>query len=120
LKKKKLVLGITLALVFYVLSGCSASPEAEKGNYIIAKAEQRILVAKDISRNDAEKKTFADFKRSKVELVNYIVEDAQLYKELMIGDKVNVTPKTDDNGLYVVMQSDPPQIVAGKIERQKH
>lgn len=69
---------------------------------------------------DAENKSFADFKKSNVEFVNYIVEDAQLYNELVIGEKVNVTPKTNEKGEYVVMQSDPPQIVAGKIERQKH
>jgi hypothetical protein len=119
LKQKKLILGIILLFALYVLSGCSASIGAEKGDYIIAKEEQGILVAKHISRNDADNKTFADFKKSNVELVNYIVEDAQLYNELAIGEKVNVTPKTNDNGEYVVMQSDPPQIVAGKIERQK-
>ncbi|CAI6087542.1 hypothetical protein COHCIP112018_05579 [Cohnella sp. JJ-181] len=50
-------------------------------------------------------------------MVYYIVEDAQVYAEVEIGDKVKVTPKTNDKGEYVVMQSDPPQIVAGKIER---
>ena len=59
-----------------MLSGCSDSSEAEKGNYIIAKEKQRILVAKHITRNDAENKSFADFKKSDVEFVNYIVEDA--------------------------------------------
>jgi len=39
---KKFILG--LAVVGFVLSGCSASSEAEKGNYIIAKEEPSILV----------------------------------------------------------------------------
>jgi hypothetical protein len=119
LKKKKLGLGIAFALALYVLSSCSSSSEAEKGNYIIAKEEQKILVARHISRNDAENKTLTDFKKNNVELINYIVEDAQLYNELAIGEKVNVIPKTNDKGEYVVMQSNPPQIVAGKIERLK-
>ncbi|MDQ0116744.1 hypothetical protein [Paenibacillus harenae] len=74
----------------------------------------------DISWKDAESKTFDALKKNDVEFVNYIVEDAQLYNELAIGEKVNVTPKTNDKGQYTIMQSDPPQIVAGKIERQKH
>lgn len=115
---KKFVLGVALALAVYVLSGCSASSEAEKGNYIIAKEEQKILVAKQISRKDAESKTFAALKKSNVELVYYIVEDSQLYNELRVGEKVNVTPKTNDKGEYVVTDSYPPQIVAGEIERQ--
>ncbi|MDQ0887904.1 putative NUDIX family phosphoesterase [Paenibacillus sp. V4I9] len=116
---KKLVLGVALTLAVCVFSGCSASSEAEKGNYIIAKEEQRILVAKQISKKDAESKTFATFKKSNIELVYYIVEDSQLYNELRVGEKVNVTPKTNDKGEYIVIQSDPPQIVAGEIERQK-
>jgi len=34
---KNFVLGVALAITVYVLSGCSASSEAEKGNYIITK-----------------------------------------------------------------------------------
>jgi hypothetical protein len=117
---KKLVLGVGLVLAIYLFSGCFASSEAKKGNYIIGKEEQRILVAKDISWKDAKIKTFEALKKNDVDLVIYIVEDAQLYKELAIGEKVNVTPKANDKGEYVVMQSNPPQIVAGKIERQKH
>jgi hypothetical protein len=64
--------------------------------------------------------TFADFKKNDVELVNYIVEDSRLYDELKVGEAVNVTPKTNDNGEYVVMQSYPPQIVAGDIERAQY
>ncbi|WP_171647339.1 hypothetical protein [Paenibacillus phytorum] len=47
------------------------------------------------------------------------MEDSQLYNELRVGEKVNVNPKTNDKGEYIVMQSNPPQIVAGEIERQK-
>ncbi|MDQ0874253.1 hypothetical protein QFZ77_002912 [Paenibacillus sp. V4I3] len=115
---KKLVLGVTLVLVLCMISGCNASSEAEKGNYIISKEDQRILVAKNISRKDSES-NFTALKNNKVEFVNYIVEDSQLYNELRVGEKVNVTPKTNDKGEYIVMQSDPPQIVADKIERQK-
>jgi hypothetical protein len=74
-------------------------------------------VANNITRNDMKNKNMADFKKSHVELINYIVEDAQLYNQLEVGEKVNVTPKTNERGDYVVMDSDPPQIVAGKIER---
>ncbi|MDQ0878850.1 hypothetical protein QFZ77_007509 [Paenibacillus sp. V4I3] len=115
---KKLVLGVTFVLVLCMHSGCSTSSEAEKGNYIISKEDQRILVAKNISRKDSES-NYATLKNNKVEFVNYIVEDSQLYNELRVGEKVNVTPKTNDKGEYAVMQSDPPQIVADKIERQK-
>lgn len=81
--------------------GCSASPEAKKGDYIISKEDQRILVAKNISKKDSENKTFADFRKNNIELINYIVEDTQLYNELRVGEKVNVTPKTNDKGEYV-------------------
>ncbi|WP_171647341.1 hypothetical protein [Paenibacillus phytorum] len=50
---KNLVLVVALAITVCVHSGCSASSEDEKGNYIIAKEEQRILVAKQISKKDA-------------------------------------------------------------------
>ncbi|WP_222125586.1 DUF3221 domain-containing protein [Paenibacillus sp. Y412MC10] len=102
-----------------MFSGCSASPEAKKGDYIISKGDQRILVAKNISQKDSENKSFADFRKNNIELINYIVEDTQLYNELRIGEKVNVTPKTNDKGEYVVMKSDPPLIIAGQIERLK-
>ncbi|WP_271755152.1 DUF3221 domain-containing protein [Cohnella sp. JJ-181] len=118
MNKKKIILGIALAVALCVLSSCRASsPEAEVGDYVINKEEQKILVAKDISSNDAESHNFSDLKKRHVEMVYYIVEDAQVYAEVEIGDKVKVTPKTNDKGEYVVMQSDPPQIVAGKIER---
>jgi hypothetical protein len=116
---KKSILGVALVFVVCVLSGCSASLEAKKGDYIISKGEQRILVAMQISRKDADNKTFATLKKSNVELVNYIVEDSQIYNELKVREEVKVTPKTNDKGEFVVMQSDPPQIVAGKIERLK-
>ncbi|SFB04586.1 Protein of unknown function [Cohnella sp. OV330] len=118
MKKKMIILGATLWIVLCMISGCSASsPEAEKGDYVIDKEEQKILVATDISSNDAENHTFFDLKKRHVEMVYYIVEDAQLYNEVTIGDKVKITPKTNDKGEYVVMQSDPPQVIAGKIER---
>ncbi|MGG4132187.1 DUF3221 domain-containing protein [Paenibacillus illinoisensis] len=116
---RRLVLGAALVLALCVFSGCSASPEAKKGDYIISKEDQRILVAKNISKKDSESKTFADFRKNNIELINYIVEDTQLYNELRVGEKVNVTPNTNDKGEYVVMQSDPPQIIAGQIERLK-
>lgn len=115
--KIKWILGVTFA-VLYVLSGCSASsPASEKGDYVIAKEEQRILVAKNISSSEAESHIYSELKKRDVEMVYYIVEDEQLYNEVAIGDKVKVAPKTNDKGEYVVMKSDPPQIVAGKIER---
>ncbi|WP_424767543.1 hypothetical protein [Paenibacillus sp. sgz302251] len=58
-------------------------------------------------------------RNNNVELVNYIVEDSQVYNELKVGDAVNVTPKTNDNGEYVLMQSNPVQIVADKIEKER-
>ncbi|BBI32116.1 DUF3221 domain-containing protein [Cohnella abietis] len=118
---KKTTVGIVLALFVCVLAACSSSPEALKGNYIIAKQEQErsILVAKDISWKDAKRKTFADFRKNNVELVFYIVEDSQLFDDLKVGEAVKVTPKANENGEYIVMQSDPPQIVAGKIEREQ-
>ncbi|WP_181469874.1 DUF3221 domain-containing protein [Paenibacillus sp. MDMC362] len=116
---RRLALGAALVLALCMFSGCSASPEAKKGDYIISKEEQRILVAKNISKKDSESKTFADLKKNNIEIINYIVEDSQLYNELRIGEKVNVTPKTNDKGEYVVMKSDPPQIRAGQIERLK-
>ncbi|MEK4978764.1 DUF3221 domain-containing protein [Bacillus sp. FSL K6-6540] len=116
---RTLVLGAALVLAICMISGCSASPEAKKGDYIISKEGQRILVAKNISKKDSESKTFAELKKSNIELINYIVEDSQLYNELLIGEKVHVTPKTNDKGEYVVMKSDPPQIKAGQIERLK-
>ncbi|GIP43607.1 hypothetical protein J45TS6_20660 [Paenibacillus sp. J45TS6] len=116
---RKLVLGLALVFAICILSGCNASPEATKGDYIISKEDQRILVAKNITQKDSESKTFAEFKKNNIELINYIVEDTQLYNELEIGEKVNVTPKTNDKGEYTVMQSDPPQIIAGQIERLK-
>lgn len=111
-----------MLLFVCVLVGCSASSEAKKGNYIIAKEDNRILVAKQVSLKDAESKSFATLKKNNIELIYYIVEDSELYNELRVGEEVNVNPKTNDKGKYVVMQSDPPQIVAGVIERhnQKH
>lgn len=111
---KKLVM--SLVLILSMLSGCNAPSEAAKGNYIISKEDERILVAKNIFRKESES-DFADLKKKNVELVYYIVEDSQLYNELRVGEKVNVMPKTNENGEYVVMKSDPPQIVAGKIVR---
>lgn len=116
---RSLVLGAALVLVLCVFSGCSASTEAKKGDYIISKEDQKVLVAKNISKKDSENKTLADFRKNNIELINYIVEDTQLYNELRVGEKVNVTPKTNDKGEYVVMESDPPQIIAGQIERLK-
>lgn len=116
---RKLVLVAALVLAICMLSGCSASPQAKKGGYIISKEDQRILVAKNISKKDSESKTFADLKKNNIELINYIIEDSQLYNELRVGEKVNVTPKTNEKGEYVVMKSDPPQIRAGQIERLK-
>ncbi|WP_454191132.1 DUF3221 domain-containing protein [Paenibacillus sp. Marseille-Q7038] len=116
---RKLVLGVTLVLAICILNGCNASPEATKGDYIISKEDQKILVAKNITQKDSESKTFADLKKNNVELINYIVEDTQLYNELQIGERVKVTPKTNDKGEHAVMQSDPPQIIAGQIERRK-
>jgi len=116
---KKFILGVALVIFVCVFTGCSSSSEGKKGNYIIAKEEQKILVAKDISWKDAESMDFEAFKKNDIELINYIVEDTLLYNELAIGESVHVTPKTNDKGEYVVMQSYPPQIVAGKIERQK-
>lgn len=116
---RKLVLGLALVLALCILSGCKASPEATKGDYIISKEDQKILVAKNITQKDSESKTFTELKKNNIELINYIVEDAQLYNELEVGEKVNVTPKTNAKGEYAVMQSDPPQIIAGQIERLK-
>ncbi|MBM7568583.1 DUF3221 domain-containing protein [Paenibacillus sacheonensis] len=115
---KKAALGIVTFLLFVVLNGCRISPEAGTGDYIIAKDEQRILVAKNISRADAANQTLADLREKHVEVIAYILEDAGLYDELEVGNRVKVTPKTTDKGEYIVMQSDPPQIVAGKVVRQ--
>ncbi|WP_029192534.1 DUF3221 domain-containing protein [Paenibacillus harenae] len=116
---RKLFSGIAFAaLTSCILSGCSVSSDVQKGNYIISKEDQRILVANNISQKDFESKNFAALKKNNVELINYIIEDAQLYNELQVGDKVKVTPRTNDNGEYVVMQSYPPQIVAGDIAIQ--
>lgn|GEM_PF-3580174 len=112
---KQPVLCLTMLFAVLLFSGCSASSEPELGNYIVAKEEQRILVAKHISAKDAESKTIADLQKSNIELINYIVEDSELYHSLHIGDKVKVTPQSDDKGQYVVMQSDPPQIIAREI-----
>ncbi|MGO4547886.1 DUF3221 domain-containing protein [Paenibacillus sp. 2TAB23] len=116
---RKLTIGAATVLAICLLSGCSVSSEAKKGNYIISKEDQRVLVANQISQKDSETKTFAALKKNNVELINYIVEDIKLYNELKEGDRVIVTPETDDTGVYVVMQSYPPQIVAGEIEVQK-
>ncbi|WP_160031488.1 DUF3221 domain-containing protein [Paenibacillus sp. An7] len=116
---RKLVIGVALALAICIFSGCNASLEATKADYIISKEDQSILVAKNITQKDSESKTFTELKKNNIELITYIVEDTQLYNELEIGEKVNVTPKTNDKGEYAVMQSDPPQIIAGQIERLK-
>lgn len=116
---RKLVIGLALVLAICMLSGCGASPEATNGDYIISKEDHNILVANNITQKDFESKTFSELKKNNIELINYIVEDIKLYNELKIGERVNVTPKTNDKGEYVVMQSDPPQIIAGQIERLK-
>lgn len=76
-------------------------------------------MANGITRKEAESSTFAALKENDVELINYIVEDSQLYNELEIGEEVIVTPKANEKGEYIVMKSYPPQIVAGEIRRQK-
>ncbi|CAM4411016.1 hypothetical protein FHS16_001050 [Paenibacillus endophyticus] len=115
---RKFALGAVIILAICMLSVCTSS-EAKKGNYIISKEDQRVLVANRISQKDSETKTFAALKKNNVQLINYIIEDIALYNELREGDRVIVTPETNGTGLYVVMQSYPPQIVAGEIVVQK-
>lgn len=116
---KRIVSGLILTLLICILSGCNAAPETGYGDFIISKEDQRILVAKKISQEDAASKTHAEMKQDNIEIINYIVEDIELYNELEPGEQVYVTPKTSTNGAYIVMKSDPPQIVAGRIERFK-
>lgn len=116
---KRIVFGLILTLLMCVLSGCNAAFETDDGDFIISKDDQRILVAKNISQEDAANKSYADLKQENTEIINYIVEDIELYNDLKPGEQVNVTPKMSDDGTYIVMKSDPPQIVAGQIERFK-
>jgi hypothetical protein len=113
---KKLAFGIVLALTLSIFSGCSVLSKAEKGNYIISKEGHNILVANEITLKAAKSKSFTELKKSNIDIISYIIEDSQLYNELVVGEKVIVTPKSS-NGLIVVMQSDPPQIVADDITR---
>lgn len=115
---KRFVFALILTLLICVLSGCNAASETGYGDFIISKDDQRILVAKKISQEDAANKSYADLKEN-TEIINYIVEDLELYNDLKPGEQVNVTPKMSDDGTYIVMKSDPPQIVAGQIERFK-
>ncbi|WP_422661174.1 DUF3221 domain-containing protein [Paenibacillus sp. EC2-1] len=114
---KRSVFVLVLTLLISILSGCNAAPETGYGDFIISKEDQRILVAKKVSQEDAASKTHDELKQDNIEIINYIVEDLELYNELEAGEQVNVTPKTSANGAYIVMKSDPPQIVAGQIER---
>lgn len=115
---RKLVIGVTLLFLLCTLSGCEIFWKSEIGDYILQKEKDRILVAKNISREDADH-PFADLREKKVNLIHYIVEDSELLEQLEVGDKVKVTPKVNEEGFYLVRQSDPPQIIAGKIEREE-
>lgn len=114
-----------LLIAVGLLIGCSN--QSEKGDYIIGKDIgnvndgniSMILVAKNISE-DSKTKSISDFRKDGTDLMYYHIEDANLYEDLNVGERVSVEPKTsqlDGQEVYHVMQSDPPQVVAGKIIR---
>ncbi|KRE34420.1 hypothetical protein [Paenibacillus sp. Soil522] len=116
---------VLLIAVVGLLIGCSN--QSEKGDYIIGKDIgnvndgniSMILVAKNISE-DSKTKSISDFRKDETDLMYYHIEDANLYEDLNVGERVSVEPKTshlDGQEVYLVMQSDPPQVVAGKIIR---
>lgn len=112
---RKSVIGVTLLVLLCTLSGCQVFSTSEVGDYILQKEDDRILVAENISREDADQ-PFGDLREKKVTLIHYIVEDSELLEQLEVGDKVKITPKVNEEGFYHVRQSDPPQIIAGGIE----
>lgn len=115
---RKSLIGVTLLVLLCTLNGCQVFSTSEVGDYILQKEEDRILVAENISREDADH-SFGDLREKKVTIIHYIVEDSELLEQLEVGDKVKITPKVDEEGFYTVKQSDPPQIIAGRIEREE-
>ncbi|MFS0869055.1 DUF3221 domain-containing protein [Paenibacillus xylanilyticus] len=112
---RKPVIGAIVLTLLCSLSGCYFFSANETGDYIILKEEERILVAENIPQEEADS-NLAALREKKIKVISYIVEDTELYEQLEVGDKVKVSPKVNEEGFYVVGQSDPPQIVAGKIE----
>ncbi|MGM0885282.1 MAG: hypothetical protein ACQEXQ_30100 [Bacillota bacterium] len=105
-----------------MIIGCSTEPE--KGDYIIGKeidsSIPMILVAKNISEEDSKTKSRSDFMKDGTDLMLYHIEDTNLYTDLSVGERVSVEAKTfkmDGIDVAEVMQSNPPQTVAGKITR---
>ena len=112
---RKAFIGMMLFVLLFTLSGCQIFSANEIGDYVILKEEERILVAENILREEADH-SLADLREKKVKVIQYMVEDSKLIDEIEVGDKVKVTPKVNEEGFYLVRQSDPPQIIAGKIE----
>ncbi|NMO98121.1 DUF3221 domain-containing protein [Paenibacillus lemnae] len=89
---------ILAALLLISLLGCS-QPADEAGDYIIEKNEMdfngsqksAITVVKDITRSEANTGTFSEFSRDdEKEIIIYFIEDAELYEDLEVGEKVTV------------------------------
>ncbi|MCA0757757.1 hypothetical protein KP806_22090 [Paenibacillus sp. N4] len=121
--KRTLLVFLIFVVGFGLLIGCSN--QSKKGDYIIGKEQNgnvsMILVAKNISEKESKKKkTISDYRKDETDLMYYHVEDPNLYEDLNVGERVSVEPKMfemDGQKLYHVMDSDPPQVVAGKITR---
>ena len=109
-----------------MLNGCSN--QSEKGDYIIGKDIgnvndsniSMILVAKNISQEESKTKSQSDFMKEGTDLMYYHIEDVNLYEDLNVGERVSIEAKTfkkDGEDVSIVMESNPPQVVAGKIIR---
>ncbi|MDQ8734229.1 hypothetical protein [Paenibacillus sp. LHD-38] len=117
---------VLIIAVFGLIIGCSN--QSEKGDYIIRKEIgnvndsniSMILVAKNISEEESKTKSQSDFMKEGTDLMYYHIEDENLYEDLTIGERVSVEAKTftmDGKEVSHVMQSNPPQTVAGEIIR---
>lgn len=113
---------VLIIAVVGLIIGCSS--ESEKGDYIIGKETDSnipmILVAKNISEEDSKTKSRSDFMKDGTDLMLYHIEDTNLYTDLSVGERVSIEAKTfkmDGKDVGEVMQSNPPQTVAGKITR---
>lgn len=117
---------VLLIAVVGLLNGCSN--QSEKGDYIIGKDIgnvndsniSMILVAKNISEEESKTKSQSDFMKEGTDLMYYHIEDVNLYEDLNVGERVSIEAKTfkkDGEDVSIVMESNPPQVVAGKIIR---
>ncbi|KIL34998.1 hypothetical protein SD71_15050 [Cohnella kolymensis] len=90
------ILAFIVLSAFVGLIGCGDN-DSEIGDYVVQKANEdghlKILVVSNITKSGSTK-SVAELMKNDENLMFYHIDDYNLYKDLRIGEKVTVRPKT--------------------------